>query len=486
MRRLVQALFTLAVPLAACGAPDDRLPRARDQRIATTEDQPVELLLDADDPDGDPLTWTAGEPAHGTLVLDGGRATYTPDPDFHGTDHVEVTVTGGELSARSIVVFDVGAAPDAPRLMHDTFPAGEDEPLYLATHALLANDRDPDGDALRVTDVEPINGGDIRLADGEVVFTPTSDRTGMARFQYAVTDGLHTATAEVILRVGASNDAPVTTDDHLATVEDEPVTVAGSVLLRNDHDPDGDSLSITEVLGALGGRVELDELDVRFVPAPNFTGVAGFAYRVSDGAVERQAWVNVAIDPVDDLPVASALLVVGTEDEVVVLPFAELRAHAEDGDGDPLTVVAVDDPVAGVAALINDEIRFWPAVDVNGDAGYRYTLSDGVHESSARVLIMLDPVDDPPVALPQYRAVRAGDELTITMTGHDVDDPSLAFQVTAAPRHGTLRHGAAANQVVYQPDPAFAGDDELEFVVHAGGRVSPPARIGLLVRSAAE
>ena len=42
MRRLT-SLFALCLPLAACGTPADRVPRAHDQRIATLEDQPVEL-----------------------------------------------------------------------------------------------------------------------------------------------------------------------------------------------------------------------------------------------------------------------------------------------------------------------------------------------------------------------------------------------------------------------------------------------------------
>ncbi|HVV87091.1 MAG TPA: Ig-like domain-containing protein [Kofleriaceae bacterium] len=474
--------LAVALPLAACGAPADRIPAAVDQRVALTEDQPVRFALDATDPDGDGLTWTATPPAHGHLAIDGAHATYTPSPDFAGTDHVEVTASDGETSSRSIVVFDVAGVEDAPRVKPDTFPAVEDAPLYLADYALLANDNDPDGDRLRVVAVTPILGGDIHLGDDEVVFTPAPDRAGLARFAYTVSDGQLEVSGQVVLRVGGVEDAPVVTDDVVTTKEDEPLTLTIGELLRNDTDPDGDTLVVSEVDDPVGGAVELDGNTIRFTPAPDFHGDAGFVYRVSDGREERDGHVSVEVQSVDDVPDPSGVAIDGVEDQLVVFPAALLREQAVDADGDPLIVIGVDDPVQGSVGLVADEIRFVPAPDADGAAGFRYTVSDGFREASARVEITLAPVDDPPIAYDQARVVTAGTAPAFELTGRDVDDP-LTFSVVQGPRHGQLLPGSRPDELRIQPDDGFVGDDSMTFVAHGGARTSAPATITFLVRA---
>src|SRR5690606_20294951 len=70
-------------------------------------------ILDNDtDADGDSLTPTlVTGPEHGTLVLnDDGSFTYTPDPDFNGTDSFTYTVNDGTTdSAPATVTIDVTA-----------------------------------------------------------------------------------------------------------------------------------------------------------------------------------------------------------------------------------------------------------------------------------------------------------------------------------------------------------------------------------------
>jgi hypothetical protein len=62
-----------------------------------------------------------------------------------------------------------------------------------------------------------------------------------------------------------------------------PQLIAKSQLLGNDLDLQGNSLTITEVLEALGGTAALSEQgDVLFTPDPAFKGVMSFKYRVQD------------------------------------------------------------------------------------------------------------------------------------------------------------------------------------------------------------
>jgi cysteine-rich repeat protein len=481
LARLVIAPALLAA--AACAAPDDHSPVARDQRVTTEEDHAVKFRLDATDPDGDPLTWVAAPPGHGTVAIKRDVVLYTPAPDFAGADRFHVVVSDGERSARSVVDIDVTAVADAPRVRHDTFPAIEDEALYLASSGLLANDVDPDGDPLRVVAVTPIEGGTIELGDDEVVFRPAADRSGLARFGYTVTDGLHLASAQVVLRIGEVNDPPRVVDDVVTTDEDTPLAIAPAALLRNDVDVDGDTVFITAIDDVQGGTAVLDAGTIRFVPAPDLHGEAGFLYVASDGLAEALGWVSVVVGAVDDLPTTGPLAVVGVEDQPVVVPASTLSARASDRDGDPLLVVAVDEPLQGTVVLAGDRVRFVPTPDATGAAGFAYLVSDGVHATRGWVDITLDAVDDAPVARSWAVAIAAGGATLFKLDGTDVDSAPITAEVIEPPKHGALAT-AAGGGVLYTPAPGFAGEDALTYVVRAGGQTSAPARVVFAVASA--
>ncbi len=63
----------------------------------------------------------------------------------------------------------------------------------------------------------------------------------------------------------------------------DSLTIAGSTLLGNDTDPNGDALSITSVQNASNGTVTLNNGNVVFTPKAGFYGDASFQYTVNDG-----------------------------------------------------------------------------------------------------------------------------------------------------------------------------------------------------------
>ncbi len=78
------------------------------------------------------------------------------------------------------------------------------------------------------------------------------------------------------------NIPPVAADDTASTVEEQSVTIS---VLNNDSDPEGDSLSVTEVTQGANGSVaiEPDGLSVTYTPDAGFIGSDNFMYTVSDG-----------------------------------------------------------------------------------------------------------------------------------------------------------------------------------------------------------
>ncbi len=96
-------------------------PLAVDDVVSTPEDSPMQITVLANDSDPDPdfsLSIAGLGPAqHGHLSHDGQVVSYTPDPDFNGSDSFSYTTTdGGLVSAPAVVRLAITPVNDAPRV----------------------------------------------------------------------------------------------------------------------------------------------------------------------------------------------------------------------------------------------------------------------------------------------------------------------------------------------------------------------------------
>jgi hypothetical protein len=98
------------------GLAPNRAPTADDQALTVAQGGSLPITLTGTDPDGDQLTFTLGDqPLHGTLTGSGAKLTYTPQPDFSGTDTFGFKADDGKsppVEGRiTIKVTPTGAAP---------------------------------------------------------------------------------------------------------------------------------------------------------------------------------------------------------------------------------------------------------------------------------------------------------------------------------------------------------------------------------------
>ena len=134
-----------------------------------------------------------------------------------------------------------------------------------------------------------------------------------------------TATANIT--INNTNDAPVATNDQY--VVDEGTSVgysAGLGVLGNDADADGDMLTATLLNGPSNGTLMLNS-DGSFTYTHNGSETTGdsFTYTVSDGnGGTDTATVNLTINPVNDLPVATGYSQAAAEDTVVPVSYTHL------------------------------------------------------------------------------------------------------------------------------------------------------------------
>jgi DNA/RNA endonuclease G (NUC1) len=175
-------------------------PGAADQSTSTNEDVQKSITLDAATPGG-ALTYTIlTGPFHGGLTGTGANRTYTPTPDFNGTDTFTWRVNDGTNNSNTATMtITVAEVNDPPVAVDDSKSTTSNSPLTFASSDLTTNDStgpaNEAGQTLTVTSVTPTGSthGTVTLNSGQITYTPAAGYTGPASFTYTVCDNGTTA-----------------------------------------------------------------------------------------------------------------------------------------------------------------------------------------------------------------------------------------------------------------------------------------------------
>ena len=470
-----------ALEIEISGGQSNTAPTAIDDDFLGLEDSTLDLatnqlLANDSDVDGDALSVSGvGNAVNGVVTLSAGLISFTPDANFNGAASFQYTVSDGQGGTDTAVVnLAIEGVNDAPVAADDNLTTDEDATVLVNTSQLLANDSDADGDSLSVLSVSNAINGTAVLEGDTVSFTPDADFNGSASFDYSIDDGLGgSATATVLVTVSSVNDLPVAEDDVFATDEDTVLNLSASQLLGNDTDIDLDSLAVSSVGNAINGQVSLSGGTIQFTPSADFHGDASFEYSVSDGnGGSATALVSVAVNPVNDAPVATDDGFVSDEDTALVISGTQLLANDTDIEGDSLALLAVGNAVNGSVSLVNGEVTFTPSADFYGDASFEYTVGDGNGGSATAVVqVTVNPLNDTPLA--NDDALGTDEDTVLTIDGaqlvandSDVDGDALFVTGVANAVNGSVAFSAGT--VVFTPDPDFNGTASFDYTVDDG------------------
>lgn len=163
---------------------------AASQDVTVDEDTALIVASAATDADGDDITYTTSDPAHGTVTAnDDGTFTYTPDANFEGTDTFTVTASDGTDDATQTINITVEGANDAPAFADTTATATFEENADVATAVYTAEATDPDaGDTITYS----LSGADagaftIDADTGEIHFAASPDFEAQESYDVTVT-----------------------------------------------------------------------------------------------------------------------------------------------------------------------------------------------------------------------------------------------------------------------------------------------------------
>ncbi|NJM89479.1 MAG: cadherin-like domain-containing protein, partial [Hydrococcus sp. RU_2_2] len=99
------------------------------------------------------------------------------------------------------------------------------------------------------------------------------------------------------IQVTQENNIPTANNDSVDIIKNRAVTILAVDLLKNDSDPDEDSLTLVNVANASNGSAALDSNgNVIFIPASGFVGDASFEYAIADSrGGQATATVTVSV-----------------------------------------------------------------------------------------------------------------------------------------------------------------------------------------------
>ena len=163
-------------------------PVASNQSVSTAEETAVDITLVATDVDSVQLTYSiVAGPTNGTAILVDNEVTYTPAPNYFGSDSFTFIANDTMVDSNvATVTISVTPVKDSPLAVDDAYETAHDKTLTInAAMGVLANDTDPDGDAKTATLVTNVLHGTLSLySDGSFTYTPAPGFVGTDNFVY--------------------------------------------------------------------------------------------------------------------------------------------------------------------------------------------------------------------------------------------------------------------------------------------------------------
>ncbi len=428
-------------------------------------------------------------PAHGTLTGTlPGTLSYTPAPNFNGSDSFTVKVLdrgdpdncgvpglGCDAPAFTERTVDVtvNAVNDAPVAQDDAATTAEDTPVDVD---VLANDTDVDGDTLSIASFTQPAHGTVSLVAGKLRYAPAADYNGPDSFTYKANDGQADSNAATVsITVTAVNDAPVAHDSSHSTDEDTTLNAAVSAT-----DVDGDTLTYSEVGPHLAGLTLNADGTFTYVPPADFHGTKTFQFKANDGHVDSNvATVTITVNSVNDAPVAVNDSKITQRDTFIDV---DVLANDTDVDGDTLTVASFTQPANGTVTLVAGKLRYTPAAGYTGPDSFTYKATDGLLESNvATVSITVNAVNHAPVAADSSHSTDEDTTLNASVSATDEDGDTLTYSEVGPHLPGLTLN--ADGTFTYVPPADFHGTKTFQFTANDGHVDSNVATVTITVNS---
>jgi len=389
-----------------------------------------------------------------------GKLTWTPRADQVGPVQLSIVTMRG--SANAVGAMDLSVVANA-------VPVIEELTCELLIEAGLVWEC-----SVRATDAD---GGEVRLGlafepsgmvleDGTLRWTPTTDQAGYNLFQVTASDGVHTTTRQVSVRVSTPDRPVVLLFDECALSVDEDTEYRCGFRLA---EPLAEAHRFELRDGPAGMVLDAEKLEVRYT-VPNVLEVVRREYTIAvvrDGAELRDGNGFFAM-PVNDAPTIKLVDCPRTvqEDETFACGY-----EIADEDEDRLFVSLNEGP-SGMQVDTVERRLSWVAPETATASQEKIvlTVSDGKASASATHEVRVLPVNDAPqlAFLECPRAEAEDEEFVCRFEVFDLDGDDVEVTLVSGPNGLTL----AGDEIRWRVPPVLERHDERFVLAVADGTVT--------------
>ncbi|NJO92735.1 MAG: DUF11 domain-containing protein, partial [Chloroflexia bacterium] len=280
------------------------------------------------------------------------------------------------------------------------------------------------------------------------------------------------------------NSVPDPKDDDVSVIENSSDNVI-NVLQDNGNGADNygidgpNSGAITITSAPANGNATVNDngtpanpLDdyITYTPNVDYSGSDNIIYEICDADGEcATATVNITVVRLNNVPIA-------VDDEETIDEDNTLFSNVYDNDTNlddaPIVFVVLENVVNGTLTFNTDgTYAYTPDVNFNGLDSLTYSVCDGNGDcSSAKVIITINPVNDPPVANPDYETVDMNSsQITIDVSENDTDvDGNLdkrTVELLSTSINGSIISTDGLGGIRYTPAESFYGIDTIPYLI---------------------
>jgi len=489
-------------------------PVAKDDTTTTDFQTPatIDVLTNDTDADGnlEPASLSVTKaPSNGSVLPSNNKLIYTPKDGFSGTDTFEYKICDtANLCDTAIVTINVNKKPAVivgPKAIDDSSTTLKNTP---ATVDILTNDTYNDGkpqNAVLSIISNPSNGTVSIGQNGQAIYTPKTDFTGVDTFEYKLCDLSTLCTsAKVTITINAPqliNNPPVAIDDSTTTEKNKAVTMD---VLANDSDKDGDLNPNSLIIKTqpTNGTLDIVNNKVVYTPKTDYTGTDSFIYKICDitnQCTEAKGTITISA-PIVAEPAPSNSTITPVNDTASTTTNKPVTINVLTNDTAstsiaPGTVIILNNPTNGtVIKNPNGTIVYTPNKDYTGDDSFAYQVCNTENVCNrANVSIKVEKgtvipiVEYPkPIAVGDQAETKPSTKVTIPVSTNDTA-PNDKLDLTTVKiiqnaKNGTVISNSNDGKVDYMPNIGFTGADTFVYQICTIHNVCDDATVTITVR----
>jgi large repetitive protein len=419
---------------------------------------------------------------NGTAILSGTTdIIYTPNLNFCGMDSVTYNIVdqSGATSGTGNIAITLVCTNDAPIASGSSYTITGNIATnsgYTLTGGFAVTDVDLD--VLTYTlDSTVTNGLLIFSTGGSFQYTPNLGYSGSDSFSFSATDGIATtATASISITVQPNNFniAPIAYSGTFTVNED---TILVSTL--SWFDVEGSALTFILWSGTTNGILSLGSTgSFVYTPSSHFFGTDVFTFAVSDWILSSvYVTGTIAVNSVNDLPVANNDSATWTEDTTILIP---VLGNDTDIDGTVVALSGLTQSVTGgIATIVGTGILFTPTANFCNvtpiTLSYYAVDNNGwVSLTPATLSLSIGCIDDLPIANNDSATWAEDTAILIPVLENDFNlDASgtlTLVSVTQSPTGGTAT--IAGTGILFTPTANFCSISPVTFTYNVRNSLS--------------